>query len=273
LEFRLNAFLQKGGPVATTNLTQTVYKHLQGQLISGALPTDTVVSEEKLAAALGVSRTSVGNARRRLVAEGLMEQVPRYGTIVKEVTRQAIEENYELREAVEPYAVRKASVRITKPQLEQLSVLCQAIQELAEALSSSGSVAIEGDSLQTFLAVDLAFHLFIIQASGNRRALEIARKERFVSQVFRTRRGRHDAAIVHSAYDDHSQIVSYLKSGDGEAAERRMFEHIWRSKKETLTFFDDQQRNMLSSDSSITLGLSDSIRQELGRFRPGYELC
>lgn len=138
--------------MTTASLTQTVYRHLQDQLISGNLLTGSLVSEKKLAAELGVSRTPVGNAIKRLVAEGLMEQVPRYGTIVKAATRRDIEENYELREAIEPYAVRKAAGRITKPQLEQLSVLCRAIQELVEELDSTDAVVLEGDSLQSFFA-------------------------------------------------------------------------------------------------------------------------
>lgn len=251
----------------TANLTQTVYRHLQDQLISGSFLTGTLISEKKLAEELGVSRTPVSNAIKRLVAEGLMEQVPRYGTIIKAATRRDIEENYELREAIEPYAVRKATGMITKSQLEQLSVLCRAIKGLVDELNSADAIALKGDSLQAFFAADLAFHLFIIQSTANQKLLEVVRHSRFVSQVFHVRRGRHDATIVGSAYDDHSQIVSDLKAGDGEAAERCMFEHIQRSKEEALAFFDEQQCQTLSSDSSITLGLSDDIRQELDRLR------
>jgi len=255
---------------SSSTLTKKAYRHLLLQLSSGHLQAGTVVSEMKIADELGISRTPVGQAIRQLVSEGLMEQLPRYGTMVKEITKQDIKDLYELREAMEPYAANNAAKRITPPQLEQLAILCRSIEHLAEALGSNKVDALEGRSLQEFLSADLAFHLYILRAAENKRMLKIAKESRFVSRVFHMRRMRHDIAIVLAANEFHNRILSALRAGDGAAAAKHSLEHIRRSKQETLAFFDQQQEATWAFDSSLDLELSDGIREEFARIELEY---
>src|SRR5438105_3197888 len=83
-----------------TSLAQKAYEHLQEGIFSGRLRAGTVISEEALAKELGISRTPVGEAIRQLAGEGLVEQVPRYGTIVKPLDRRELQELYEIRDAL-----------------------------------------------------------------------------------------------------------------------------------------------------------------------------
>ena len=251
--------------MASASLTDKAYKHLQQQLSGGLLLPGTVVSEKKVAVELGISRTPVGQAIRQLVAEGLMEQVPRYGTVVKEITKEDIEDLYELREAMEPYAARKAAAKITKPHLEQLRILCRSIEQLAEDMDASGIDTLEGESLRAFLSADLAFHLYIVRSAANERMLKIVRESRFVSQVFRMRRARHDLEKAKAVCECHRQILAALEAHDGDLAAKHMYDHIHRSKVETIAFMEREDGNALASDSSLGLDLSESIREQLSR--------
>ncbi|MCA9230724.1 MAG: GntR family transcriptional regulator [Planctomycetales bacterium] len=251
--------------MAAASLTQKAYRHLQQQLSGGILLPGAVVSEKQVASQLGISRTPVGQAIRQLVSEGLMEQVPRYGTVVKEITRQDIEELYELREAMEPYAARKAAESISRAQLDQLAILCQSTEQLANDMDEQGADALEGDALREFLSTDLAFHLYILRAAANQRMLKIVRDSRFVSRVFRTRRARHDRKMVHAACQCHREIYEALCAHDGAASAERMLRHIVKSKEETLAFIDREKRNLSASEAFFSLDLSEELREQLAR--------
>ena len=73
--------------MATVSLSQRAYQHIQREIVSGQLEPGSVISETLLAKQLGISRTPVGEAIRKLAQEGLVEQVPRYGTIVCDLER------------------------------------------------------------------------------------------------------------------------------------------------------------------------------------------
>lgn len=251
--------------MATADLTSQAYRHLHRRLVSGELPAGTVLSENKLAAEMGISRTPVGDAVRRLAAEGLVEQVPRYGTIVKTITLQDIEDVYELREAIEPYAARKAASRVFATQLQQLEVLCKAIDGLSAQLDAGECEELTGEMLGQFLAADLAFHMLIVHAAANTRILSVVENTRVVSQVFRIRRRRHDSAVVHAACDHHRKILAALSDGDGDRAAEWMLKHISRSKEETLALHQQAAKERVPVKSEFSLELCDDIRAELER--------
>ena len=246
----------------SSGLASKVYSHLQEELLSGNLVAGAVVSEKQVADRLGISRTPVGEAVRKLASEGFVEQVPRYGTIVKEITKQDIADIYEVREAIEPYAARKAVDTISKTQLDQLEILCNAFEQMANALDKSGGGELEGELLRRFLAADMAFHMMIVRAAANSRIFKVVADSRVVSQVFRIRRRSHDSTIVHGALDYHKKILLALRARDGQAAFDWMFKHINQSKHETLAFFE-QSNKVPESPSFDSLGLPSDIVKQL----------
>ena len=226
------------------NLTETAYQHLQQQILSGVLRAGNVVSESGVAKELGISRTPVGQAIKQLVQEGLVEQIPRFGTIVREIDWREIEELYELREALESYAASRAAEKISPAQIAQLDLLCARIEQIAHQLESQPIVVLEDEMLQEFLAADMAFHLLVIRASGNQRILKTIRETRTISHIFRIRRQRHDWKIVRRAFDDHVRILDAMKRRDSNAAGEQMAEHIRASKNATLELIRSHQRDV-----------------------------
>jgi DNA-binding GntR family transcriptional regulator len=250
--------------MAKDSLTDTAYKHLQEQILRGDLPAGSVLSESRLAKELGVSRTPVGDAIKQLVQEGLVEQIPRYGTIVREIDWNEIEELYELREALESYAASRAAERITAPQIAQLRLLCERIEGLARELEQQNVTSLEGESLLNFLAADLAFHLLIVRASGNHRILRTIRETRTISQIFRIRRQQHDLKTVRSACSDHQRIVDALERQDPAAAAEAVAEHIRESKNQSLKWLRDHRKGP-GLAASLYPSLPESLVEELRR--------
>src|SRR4051812_27781366 len=173
--------------MSTVSLAQKAYDHLQEGVLSGRLRSGAVISEAALARELGISRTPVGEAIRQLVREGLVEQVPRYGTIVRSIDRRELIDLYEMREALESYAAAKAAEHLSEPILNRLEQFCDVMERIGQELQAAGANELDESGLRRFLAADMAFHMLIIEASGNRRMLEVVKNMRTVSRIFRMR--------------------------------------------------------------------------------------
>ena len=100
---------------ADRSAREKAYVLIQQKIARGELPPGSAVSEIPLAQELGSSRTPVREALGQLVAEGLLEQTPNRGAVVVQLGRQDIIDLYELREALEVYAVGKAAARRRTP--------------------------------------------------------------------------------------------------------------------------------------------------------------
>ena len=247
--------------MTASTTVQKAFDHIQDRILAGDFPPGTVISEASLAKQLGVSRTPVGEALRELAGVGLVEQVPRYGTIVRTITRQEIIELYELREGLEPHAVALAASRISAADLERLEMLCRRIEGFLADLQQSQHDVLEGQALREFLAADMAFHTLLIFAAGNRRIARLVRDSHVMTELFGTHRLLHDRAIVAELCQFHSQILAAVRRGDAEAARSAAAAHVRTSLGHTLACLD--RRPDGGNLSSLTL--PDDVRDELRR--------
>lgn len=221
-----------------TSLRHRAYQHIYRKIADGHLPAGSQVSELSLAREIGISRTPVREAIRRLALEGLVEQVPRYGTIVREPDRQEMAELYEVREALESYAAATAARRIAPPDVERMRRLHGQMFEVAEELRASGNTALDDSLLRQFLAADLGFHLVVIHAAGNRRLMKIVVDTQALTRIFRHRRQVHGLSIVRRACRYHGEILRAVEARDPAAARRWTARHIRASKRQALSYLD-----------------------------------
>lgn len=240
------------------SLRDRAYRYLQEKMLSGDLGPGTRVSEEALAAELGISRTPMREAVKQLASEGALEAVPRVGTIVRTPGRREVEELYELREALEGYAVGRAAERISPGEVEGLTRLLDEIGAVGGELKKSGKRALEGALLRRFLAADMGFHLRLIEAAGNRRISKSVAESRVLAGIFGTPRQVHTAEVVAEAWRFHQKILSAVRRSDGRLARKLVVEHIRTSKREALAAFDRPGRGPIE-------GLPDGLRRELER--------
>jgi DNA-binding GntR family transcriptional regulator len=224
------------------SLFERAYSHIQASIVTGELPAGAVVSEAVFARTLGISRTPVGEAIRQLAREGFVRQVPRYGTIVKPIDRQELIELYEMREALESYAARRAAERTDPGIIGRLEQFCDVMERIAHELDAGQDTSLDGAALQRFLSADMAFHMTIIESSGNWRIMESVRTMRTLSRIFRTRRTDHDRRLVHKANTFHREILAAIRSGDAEAARKQMAEHIHSGQLESVEYIDRMAR-------------------------------
>lgn len=243
-------------------LRNQAYSYIQKKIVNGELPVGQQVSEASLAREIGISRTPVREAIQQLVREGLVEQVPRLGTLVKALGRRDVVELYELREALEPFAVGHAAQRIGSADLERCGRLCDEIHQLNDEARRTGVERLSGAKLLRFLAADMGFHMILVRAGGNERIQKIVADSRVLIRIFNIHRQEHDHKILDETEQFHSQILTAVGEKDSERAREMMAQHIAASKRETLEFIDHGSG---ATDHPVTLGMPEDLLAELGR--------
>jgi len=245
------------------SLRERAYHHLLHKLTSGELAAGSLLSEPSLARELHMSRTPIREAIRQLATEGIVESVPRYGTVVRVPNRQELAELFDIREALESYAVAQAAEATADGDLALLRRLCDEMRAVEQELRTSGRPALDASQLRRFLAADITFHLVLLRAAGNQRMAKIVADGRLFLRIFSTQRQVHDLRVLTSAHGFHRRILQAIEQHDPEHARRRMIEHIRLSKKQALASFDRRQ------DADATLepiphGLPDDLLDALG---------
>lgn len=226
----------------TSSISDLAYENILEEIVSGNIPAGTAISEHSLAKQLNISRTPVRDAIRRLKHEGVVEQFPRCGTVVRYPSPEEIRELYEFREALECYAVRRAAAVAKQEDISKLTDLVEENHRLARELQESGGASLEGAALKRFFEIDMTFHQHLLEMSGNRRILKSVRGSRVITRIFGTPRQVHDLSTVAWVYRRHARILKCIRDGKGELASHYMAEHISASCEKTLEHYRHVER-------------------------------
>ncbi|TLD69927.1 GntR family transcriptional regulator [Phragmitibacter flavus] len=243
------------------SLSSQAYQHIQRKLLSGAWNAGDVISEQSVAQEMGISRTPVREAIRHLEQEGVLEQVPRFGTRVKALDRRDLVELYELRDALEPYAVAQVAGKLEDEDVKTLGRLCDELKNVAKELRRKGHTKPDAEMMKRLMSADMAFHHLLIRAAGNGRLMKIVAEGRVLARIFSTSRQEHDLEVIEQTLRYHLEIVEAVVAGDGEAARRLMSQHIRASMGEALEHFDRQQA--LAQREAMSVGLPEAFTTEL----------
>lgn len=195
-------------------LGEMVYESLRNAIVSQVLKSGERLMETELADEMGVSRTPVREAIRKLELEGYVVMIPRKGAYVAGLSIKDVNEVFEIRGALEALAAGLAASRATAEEIEEME------HNLAQE-----AVHFESSDLLKTIEVDTKFHELIYKASRNNRLLEMIKDLREQVQRFRTTTlavpGRLKFAL-----DEHRKIVEAIASRDVALAGRTAVEHI-----------------------------------------------
>jgi DNA-binding GntR family transcriptional regulator len=229
---------------STTSIRQRAYQEIQKRIATGVLAAGSAISELDLARELGSSRTPIREALSQLVAEGLLEQNESGSISVIQLTRENIIDTYELREALEIYAVGKvARLGLLRPaDRSQLQGLVEVIQELHDELEHTGRPALDEEQTNRVLAADLSFHALLIGLSQNVRINKVVNDTRLLLRIFSIRRESHDASDLARIHNEHNELLEFIARGDEAATCRLLSAHIQGSQRERLEEYDQHLR-------------------------------
>lgn len=225
---------------ADLSVREKAYLLIQQKIARGELPPGSAVSEIPLAQELGSSRTPIREALGQLVAEGLLEQTPNRGTVVVQLGRQDIIDLYELREALEVYAVGKVASRANTPQdLQRLQSFADQILAIRDELRKSGRDKLDPKQMHRFIACDLGFHTLLLRIASNARILKVVNETRLLIRIFAIHRAGHDMAALAKIHSQHREILDAVTAKSSTRAMALMSNHIGESQRERLVEFDE----------------------------------
>ena len=178
--------------------------------------------EVHLANRLGVSRTPIREAIRKLELEGLVIMIPRRGAEVARITEKSLKDVLEVRRALDALSVELACDRITQKDINRLLEACGAFERAVR----------EGDA-SVIASADVALHDIIVEATGNVRLQQLVNN--LSEQMYRFRfvyikeESQHDNLIA-----EHREIYESIVSRDKERAAAAARLHI-----------DNQERSII----------------------------
>ncbi|WP_299432201.1 GntR family transcriptional regulator [uncultured Meiothermus sp.] len=195
-------------------LRESAYQQLRDWIVQGILEPGEQLRDQELAVRLGVSRTPVREALRRLEDEGLVETAKNRWTRVKPVDLDEAEQIYPVRAVLDSLALK-----LTFPHLTQanLSAMREANVRLKAALKSADiPAAVEADS---------AFHDEYVRPCSNLELVEIIRGLRLKHHRLElTYFGSPKLGLV--SVEEHAGIVEAIVAGNAEAAPQRLHRHF-----------------------------------------------
>jgi DNA-binding GntR family transcriptional regulator len=231
--------LPKRGLDKAGSIREKAYVLIQQKIARGELVPGAAVSEIGLAKELGSSRTPIREALGQLVAEGLLEQTANRGALVVQLKRQDIIDLYELREALEVYAVGKAAQRAnSENEIERLKRLVGDIADVQSELRRTKQTELSGPQMQKFIGCDLGFHLLLVRMAANARILKLVNETRLLIRIFAIHRQGHNAAMLSKIHAQHSEMVRAVSERNPKAAMQILSTHIQQSLQERLEDFD-----------------------------------
>ena len=223
----------------TNTVEEQAYDHLRRKLTLGTLLPGTRVSALAMAKEIGVSPTPVTQAIRRLQIEGLVELVPHVGTFVKKPDPREIEELFELRIALEGFAVAKAVVRLTPHEVDDLERTCRTLEEIRTSCQELGEGIIDADTVHRASLADLQFHRLIARASGNRRIVKLMDDSQILMRGMAVlpSSGNFWAQNLTTTIALHREVLDAIRRRDRKAARKAIIRHLRDSIKETRSYF------------------------------------
>jgi GntR family transcriptional regulator, rspAB operon transcriptional repressor len=209
------------GPSRQATNRRVIYETLRRKMLTLELPPGAALSENELAASLGVSRTPVRESLILLAEEGLVQIFPQVGTFVSRVDPQKVAEAQFLREAIE-----LAALEDLPPQPDP-----DLVQELKENLEHQ---QVRGINLEHFFGLDEAFHHGVLRLSGHGSAWSTVVSAK--GHLDRARRlGLFDAKTPEKFAKQHADIFQAILDNDIPLSRERMRKHL-------RTVFEDVER-------------------------------
>lgn len=196
------------------SIASQVYEHLMQKILDMQLRPFQELSEARLAAEFGVSRTPVREALARLARRGLVDILPQRGTRVAPLSADLMAKSRFIREALERPLARLAAEKLT-PEIATLLTREIALQHTFADLADD----------QSFLQSDDQFHALIAKAAGFEAIWDDVRDAKF--HMDRVRRlsllsQEHMYFIVR----EHEEILTHLKAHDAEGADASIQVHL-----------------------------------------------
>ena len=200
-------------------LRDLVFNTLRQAILTGELKPGERLMEIHLADKLGVSRTPIREAIRKLELEGLVTMIPRRGAEVAQITEKSMSDVLEVRRTLDALCAELACDRISEEGLAALKDACGQFEQ-----------CVAGRDAQRMAQADVALHDIILQATGNQRLIQMVNN--LAEQMYRYRfEYIKDSSQHERLVEEHKIIYQSILNKDKETAAAAARTHIDNQKK------------------------------------------
>lgn len=199
-------------------------------MLSGKWRPGEIISTYALAEELGVSRTPVGEAVKRLEAEGILEIVPQVGCVVRGPEPEEVRETFLIRAALEGLAAEFVASRATEGDLEALSSILEASREAGES-----------EDAGRYAELNRSFHNSIARISGFR-SLEQTLATLWQLNSYQIASIPFFEERFEDSIREHRTILEHLREHDARAARETTETHLRRCAEEFASFLEESKR-------------------------------
>ena len=195
-------------------LRDVVFNTLRKAILRGELKPGERLMEIQLANKLGVSRTPIREAIRKLELEGRVLMIPRKGAEVAQITEKNMQDVLEVRKALEELSVQLACERITPEQVEEMKMAAEDFRKVLK----SGDVT-------KIAEADVKFHDIIFAATNNQRLITLLNNLREQMYRFRVEYLKQKECYP-QLLEEHDKLIALISGGEVEEACELMGCHI-----------------------------------------------
>lgn len=204
------------------SLKDRAYQNIKLQIIRGNLKPGTRLLEEEISKAMNISRAPVREAFNRLEEEGFVTIIPRKGAAVSNITAQAIEDIFEIRETLESLAVEKSIGKISIEKLEKVG----------ESFKNFINKPTNAENRIQYLVLDKKFHDLLSQNCGNKKLIELLAN--LQEQIRWLRNISLKRTTFSGSVKEHLAIIEALKRNDEKLITKTLIQHLERAKESSL---------------------------------------
>lgn len=205
-------------PIQHTHLSDQVYAEVRERILSRVIEIDELINVDEVASELGVSRTPVLDAIKRLSSEGLVEIKARRGTYVKGISEHDLDEIFQMRQALELFAAKH--VIEGHHHTESVARMAAAMEVMSV---EAGNQAFKDHV--AFTAADKTFHRTLIEACDNQRMLTSYENLSIYMHIMRSHLYK-DLVTPAEVHVEHLQIFEGVKNKDYAATEYAIKLHL-----------------------------------------------
>lgn len=203
-------------------LRDVVFNTLRQAILTGDLKPGERLMEIHLANRLGVSRTPIREAIRKLELEGLVIMIPRRGAEVAQITEKSMNDVLEVRRSMDALCIELACERISDEEVVALKKACDEFEQ-----------AVETGDIKVIAQADVALHDIIVRATGNMRLVQLINN--LSEQMYRYRFEYIKDSSQHARLvEEHRMIYDSIVRKDKETASKVAKLHIDNQKKSII---------------------------------------
>jgi DNA-binding GntR family transcriptional regulator len=244
-----------------STLKEMAYQRIRERLLAGDYPPGMRLGERQCAREMKISQIPVREAIGKLASEGILKHTPGVGAFVPTATPHELEELYDLRQAIECHAVYKLAGKMLAEDLQQAAQFNDQLEELARQMKTQGLDNCPETAVHRWMLADMGFHLSLIRATGNSRAVKVFHDLHIMSRILGEYRKDRPLSRLELACKDHKQILAYLQSGEAEKVRELMHAHVQHGLDLAVEHAKRRQSREISD--SATSGLMNELVDQL----------